>query len=185
MKENNKTDENYSRRILYLLLLVAFLVIVVISLSFTIYIREQKSKSKDINKKNEIVMRYTEDTNGISIQNAVPLTDEVGKAQSNENEYFDFTVESKVQSNQKIEYEIAVIKDKSSTIADKDIKIYLEEQKNGTYVESVAPVSFVPIESATDIGSPVGSMVLKKVHQSASLSKNYRLKIWISQEFVY
>ena len=184
MKEHNKVDEKYSRRVLALLLLVSLLVILVISLSFTIYIREQKENTKHENNTNQIIMKYTEDTNGISIQNAVPLTDEVGKAQTNENEYFDFTVQAKVDSEKKIEYEIAIVKDKSSTIPDKDIKIYLEEQKNGTYVQSAEPTNFVPIKSKTDIGAPVGTMVLKKVHQSSSLSKNYRLKMWINKDAI-
>ena len=56
-------------------------------------------------------MTYTENMNGISIQDALPTSDEVGKHLNGKGEYFDFTIKSNVV-NSSITYEIAAIKDK-------------------------------------------------------------------------
>lgn len=48
-----------------------------------------------MNVKANVSMTYTESTNGISIENASPTSDEVGKKLNGKNEYFDFTVSTK------------------------------------------------------------------------------------------
>lgn len=182
MKEEIIRDEGYARKVLLSLLLLTLFVILMISLSFSLYIKRQKEAIKKDDRISRISMNYTENTNGISIENAMPIEDEVGMKQTNDNEYFDFTVNYNVVGNAKVEYEIAAVKDSSSTIDDNDVKLYLEEQKSGTYVKTLEPKKFTPISSSTSVGSPKNSMVLKRVVKSASGSSNYRLRMWIKKE---
>ena len=182
MKEEIIRDEGYSRKVLLSLLLLTLFVILMISLSFSLYIKKQKDSIKKEDRISKISMNYTEDTNGISIENAMPIEDEIGKKQTNDNEYFDFTVNYNVVGDAKIEYEITAIKDSNSTINDSDVKLYLEEQKSGEYVQTLEPKEFTPISSSTSTGSPNGSMVLKKVIKTASGSSNYRLRMWIKKD---
>ena len=128
-------------------------------------------------------MTYTENMNGISIQDALPTSDEVGKKLNGKGEYFDFTIKSNIV-NSSITYEIAAIKDKSSTISDDSIKLYLEKQNSGTYEQVMEPTIFKSITKKSKIGSPKGSMVLYKLNRKKSGTDNYRLRMWIKEDAV-
>ncbi len=182
MKGEKIENKEYSKKIIISLILVIILVLLVICLSFSAYIKmEQNKQSKDDVKAN-VSMTYTESTNGISIENASPTSDEVGKKLNGKNEYFDFTVSTKNPNKSKVVYEIAAVKDKNSTISDNDIRIYLEKQVSGTYEEIVKPQPFKPIAKNSKIGSPKGSMLLKKVKTKVSSNDNYRLRMWLSDK---
>lgn len=182
MKSEEIENKEYSKKIIISLILVIILVLLVICLSFSAYIKmEQNKQSKDDVKAN-VSMTYTESTNGISIENASPTSDEVGKKLNGKNEYFDFTVSTKNPNKSKVVYEIAAVKDKNSTISDNDIRIYLEKQVSGTYEEIVKPQPFKPIAKNSKIGSPKGSMLLKKVKTKVSSNDNYRLRMWLSDK---
>lgn len=182
MKGEKIENKEYSKKIIISLILVIILVLLVICLSFSAYIKmEQNKQSKDDVKAN-VSMTYTESTNGISIENASPTSDEVGKKLNGKNEYFDFTVSTKNPKKSKVVYEIAAVKDKNSTISDNDIRIYLEKQVSGTYEEIVKPQPFKPIAKNSKIGSTKGSMLLKKVKTKVSSNDNYRLRMWLSDK---
>lgn len=189
MKEKEQEDKNYSKKIFILLLLVTLLVVFVISFSFAVFVKTEEGVDNTI-ESGEISMNYLEKTNGISIENAMPTSDEVGVKQLGENEYFDFTVNSKLVGDVKIVYEIAAIKDINSTIPDNEIRLYLEQEKSGTYTKVMEPKNFIAESKDTKIGTPKGAMVLKKVTKereeddSDKLVKyvdNYRLRMWLGE----
>ncbi len=191
MNSTQENKSNSSKFIFISVILVTILVILVLCLSFTAF---KKATSEDgtnpsndsngnggINSK--ISMTYTENMNGISIQDALPTSDEVGKHLNGKGEYFDFTIKSNVV-NSSITYEIAAIKDKSSTISDDSIKLYLEKQNSGTYEQVMEPTIFKSITKRSKIGSPKGSMVLYKLNRKKSGTDNYRLRMWIKEDAV-
>lgn len=189
MKEAEAEDKSYSRKIFILLLLVTLLVILVISFSFAVYVNNEEGVDNTIGS-GEISMNYIEKTNGISIENAMPTSDEVGKKQLGEGEYFDFTVNSKLVGDIKVIYEIAAVKDQSSTIPDNEIRLYLEQEKSGTYIEVMEPKNFVASPSNTEIGTPEGAMMLKRVTKErkdntddnvVKYVDNYRLRMWLGE----
>lgn len=190
MNSTQDNKNNSSKFIFISVILVAILVILVLCLSFTAFKKAISAVGDDRNNQNSgandginsrISMTYTEDMNGISIQDALPITDEVGKRLSSNGEYFDFTIRSNILNNS-ITYEIAAIKDNDSTISDDDIKLYLEKQNSGTYESVMEPTVFTPITKKTKIGSPTGSMVLYKVTKTKSGTDNYRLRMWIRED---
>lgn len=191
MNSTQENKSNSSKFIFISVILVTILVILVLCLSFTAF---KKATSEDgtnpsndsngnggINSK--ISMTYTENMNGISIQDALPTSDEAGKHLNGKGEYFDFTIKSNVV-NSSITYEIAAIKDKSSTISDDSIKLYLEKQNSGTYEQVMEPTIFKSITKRSKIGSPKGSMVLYKLNRKKSGTDNYRLRMWIKEDAV-
>ena len=179
--KNEEKKDDSSKGILLSILAITILVILVISFSFAAYIKAEKSKNSNKISTGNISMNYTEDTNGISIKDALPTSDTVGKQLKGEGEYFDFTINSTMLGNVSINYEIAAIKDESSTIADSDIRLYLEQQVSGSYEEVMAPSEYIPIKNRSDIGSPEGSMILKTVKKTKTTSDNYRLRIWLAE----
>lgn len=189
MKEKEKEDRRYTKKIFLSLLLVTLLVVFVVSFSFAVFIKTESGVEKTI-ETGEISMNYLEKTNGISIENAMPTSDTVGMNQLGENEYFDFTVNSKLVGDVKIIYEIAAIKDQNSTIPDNEIRLYLEQEKSGTYTKVMEPKNFVAESKDTEIGTPEGAMVLRKVIKKREENSddkivnyvdNYRLKMWLAE----
>ena len=179
-----KEKDNSSRVILLSLLAITILVISVISVSFATFLRVQEGKKSNTFSTGNISMNYTEDTNGISIENALPTSDMVGKTLKGKGEYFDFTINSTIVGNVSVNYEIAAIKDVNSSIPDGAVKLYLEQQKSGTYEEVMAPTFFTPIDKQTNVGSPKGSMVLLNVTKKSSSVDNYRLRMWLDENAV-
>ncbi len=169
-----------SKTIILTIIGISILVFSIVGLSFATFIGTQKGTKDNTISTGTVYMTYSEDTNGIKIENALPTTDVAGKVLNGKNEYFDFTVSSKLSAKVSIMYEVAATKDKNSTIADKDVKIYLEKQKSGTYTEVFAPSAYVPLKKKTDLGTPVGSMVLTKITHNKSQTDNYRLRMWLA-----
>lgn len=182
LKKEEEVDEKTSKKILLSIILITILVISVISLSFATFQKDNLNDDSNSISTGNISMNYTEDTNGISITNAMPISDEVGKSLKGVGEYFDFTINSTIVNNSKLTYQIAAVKDSKSTVPDSDIKLYLEQQKSGTYESVLDPVSFTPIKEISDIGAPKGSMILRTVDKNSSGSDNYRLRMWISDK---
>ena len=179
-----KEKDNSSRVILLSLLAITILVISVISVSFATFLRVQEGIKSNTISTGNISMNYTEDTNGISIENALPTSDMVGKTLKGKGEYFDFTINSTIVGNVSVNYEISAIKDVNSNIPDNAVKLYLEQQKSGSYEEVMAPSLFTPIDKQTNVGSPQGSMVLMNVTKKASSVDNYRLRMWLAENAV-
>ena len=124
-EREQQIDRKTSRRILLSILILTILVISVISISFATFQEVPNDNNPNSISTGNISMTYTEDTNGISITNALPISDVVGKTLKGKGEYFDFTINSTIVGKAKLVYEIAAIKDKSSTVSDSNIKLYL------------------------------------------------------------
>ena len=182
LKDEETIEENTSKKILLSIILITILVISVISLSFATFQKGNFNDNSNSISTGNISMNYTEDTNGISITNAMPISDEVGKSLKGVGEYFDFTINSTIVNNAKLTYQIAAVKDTKSTVPDSDIKIYLEQQKSGTYESVMDPTPFTPISETSDMGAPKGSMILRTVNKNSSGSDNYRLRMWINEK---
>ena len=131
-----------------------------------------------------IYLNYTEDTNGINITNAFPLTDNVGKLLSDENQYFDFTVEAKISGDVVAKYEVSAEKETSSTLDNDEVKLYLEKKVNNSYQEVMAPNHFTPLKESTDLGTMAGTMLLDSGTLSKSSTINYRLRMWVDENTI-
>ena len=179
-----KEKDNSSRVILLSLLAITILVISVISVSFATFLRVQEGIKSNTISTGNISMNYTEDTNGISIENALPTSDMVGKTLKGKGEYFDFTINSTIVGNVSVNYEVAAIKDVNSTIPDNAVKLYLEQQKSGSYEEVMPPTFFKPIDKQSNVGAPKDYMVLVNVTKKESAVDNYRLRMWLAEDAV-
>lgn len=127
-----------------------------------------------------IILKYSGDYNGIIINNSSKMDDTNGIISDY---YIDFSVDVKLLNAKYIDYEIVLSKDSSFlNISDNDIRIYLEQEQNGKYVEVLSPTSYKPLNKKTKYGSKIGSMILYKDHIKSSINRNYRLRVWVSPE---
>ena len=105
MKDNN----NNSKQVLLSVLGVAILVVAVVGVSFAAFSYSKTGEKVNTITTGTITMSYSETTNGINLTNALPMTDEVGKTLSEENQYFDFTVGATISGTTTINYAITAV----------------------------------------------------------------------------
>lgn len=179
MKDNSMKD-NSSKQILLSVLGVAILVVAVVGVSFAVFSYTGNGTVENKITTGTLSMTYTEDTNGISISNAMPMTDEAGKVLAGEDEKFDFTVASSISGTATINYEIAATKQDDSTLGDSDVRLYLEKKSGDAYSQVMAPAAYTGESAATDLGTPAGSMLLYSGSHTTSTTDNFRLRMWMA-----
>ncbi len=181
---------NNSKQILLSVLGVAILVVAVVGVSFAAFTFSQEGEVENYIQTGTITMTYTEGSTGITLTEALPMADAQGKLLSGEGQKFDFSVQATLSSATTINYEITAIKqaitgEGITQLKDTDVKLYLEKSVGDTanYVQSMAPANFTPISTASETGSPVGSMVLESgsFTTTGSTIHNYRLRMWMDQ----
>lgn len=183
--EQVSKDSN-SKQILLSILGVAILIVAVVGVSFAAFTYTGEGVRANTLSTGTITMTYTESSKGISINNAMPVSEDVGKVLSGDGEYFDFTVQSTIKGNANIGYEVVAVKDKASTIPDEYIRLYLEKGSTlGNYSEAVmVPSQFIPIAVSDKLGAPEGSMILDRGTFSSSKTNYYRLRMWIDSSYM-
>ena len=179
----NKKSDDLSKNFWYALAAISSILVILIGISFFLFsTREEEVIDKKI-KGGNILLKYTNDITGLTISKATPVTDEIGMKNDKEGQTFDFSLEINLEDAKDIEYEISAIKNDSlSTIADDDIRVYLEKEKSGTYSKVFGPAPFEALKKRSKLGSPEDSMVLVKSHTTKDLKENYRLRLWLSNK---
>ena len=178
---NDETVKKESNNKIFIIIICLFIfIIMVIGVSMATFTYTKENKSINTISTGNIYLNYTEDTNGINITNAYPVADEVGKTLTNEDQYFDFTVEASISGNVVASYEVSAEKEASSTLDNDEVKLYLEKKVNNTYQEVMAPKNFTPLKESTDLGTMAGSMLLDSGTVSKSSTINYRLRMWVA-----
>ncbi len=182
MNENEELKEEKKGKLYFILIILLLLVLLVIGISAVAVTVTKKGDKVNTITTGNIALDYTEDTNGITITNAMPMTDDVGKTLSGKDQYFDFSVISTIKGNAAITYEISGQKQETSTLGDKDVKLYLEKKIGSTYEEVMKPKVFTSLSSTTEVGSLKGSMLLYKETVDSSRTDSYRLRMWVNEQ---
>ena len=80
------------KKITITLVLTLVLVIAIVGISYAAFTYAGIGKKENTITTGVLTMTYIEDTNTISMSNALPTTDATGKKRLTKGEYFDFTV---------------------------------------------------------------------------------------------
>ncbi|MBD9098560.1 hypothetical protein EGP98_03020 [bacterium] len=180
--DEEKLKEEKNGKLYFILIALLLIVLLVIGISAVAVTVTKKGDKVNTITTGNISLDYTEDNNGITITNAMPTTDATGKTLSKNNEYFDFNVISTISGSANITYEISAVKSSNSTLDNNDVKLYLEKNQLGKYVEVMEPTKFKPLTSKSDIGSEKGTMILYKETVNKTTTDNYRLRMWLSDK---
>ncbi len=193
MKENKRKNKSKNQvkdervQATVIVILVFLLVLLVIGVTYAVF--QYASEGKKINqvKTGTITMNYTEGKTGISITNAMPISEEAGKILSNENDLFDFTVSTEITGDQGIIYEVVATKDNNSTLANNEIRLYLQSGTTaGIYdQEELNPTAYTPLDQDDNIGAKAGEMILatKGIYGTTSEIVYYRLRMWVDSSY--
>lgn len=174
-----------SKQILLSVFGIAILLIAVVGISYAIFSYSTSSNSENTIKSGGIQMSFIEsDTNVINIKNAMPMSDESGKIQSN---YFDFSIVTKINGITDINYSVVA---KSillrNQLDSKKVKIYLEKYENGVYKSVLDPSNF--LFNSNDLisnSNEFDSMLLYRGSFSSNTNQvmqkedKFRLRMWI------
>ena len=185
-------NENSSKQILLSVLGVAILVVAVVGISFAAFSYSRAGEKENTIQTGTITMSYTEDTNGIAITDALPITDPTGMALKGENNYFDFTVDTKIAGTTEINYAITAVKDTTlSTLSDDGVKVYLTkrvgtgddatETAESNYPQKVSEL--VKTVDGNAAGAPADQYILKTGTITASTTDYYRLRMWVADDY--
>jgi len=174
----NKKD--LSKKFWLTLIIIFLVLIVLVAVGFGIFATREDEVIIQKENGGNIVLNYSSNVSGLKLTNAIPTTNSVGIKKSEDGEYFDFSVDVMLDNAASIDYELSLVKDsKNSTIPDEDIRIYLEQEKSGTYTSVLEPQKFLPIGKDNEFGTKAGSMILTHVKKTKTATDHYRLRIWL------
>ena len=168
--------------------LVLILVLMIVGISYAAFKFTGLGNKPNTITTGAITMEYTESTNTISMTGALPTTDATGKVRLTAGEYFDFTIKSSIQGNANINWEIAaedITPSSAKKMDGKNIKLYLTKlDSTGAETQVMAPKVYNATTSAnTKTGRPSGVMSLATGTMSASETTNYRLRMYVDEDY--
>ena len=179
-----KKNNNFKSTAL-IILCVIILILAVIGVSYAAIFYSKMGEKVNRVTTGTMTMSYSENTNGINITNASPISDAVGKNLNDENQYFDFTVSASMSGSTIINYTITAIREVDSTLSDSAVKVYLTNLTNDEEVQVLAPtkLSDLQVSSNRNIGVPNGLFILFNGNFNKTESLNYRLRMWVADDY--
>ena len=178
---------NNKKQLLLSIGLVLILVLMIAGISYAAFKFTGLGTKPNTITTGAITMEYTESTNTISMTGALPTTDATGKVRLIAGEYFDFTIKSSIKGNANINWEIAaedITPSSAKKMAGKNIKLYLTKLNGDKEEEVMAPKVYNATTSAnTKTGRPSGVMSLATGTMSASETTNYRLRMYVDEDY--
>lgn len=179
-----------SKQVLLSVFGVALLIVAIVGISYAIFVFSAKSRVDNTVRSGGITFEYLEGDSVIDINDALPVSDEVGVKQTKS---FDFQVSSAIRGNTTVFYEVRA---KSLTVDNKIdnqyVKIYLEKKDGDDFSTVLSPTTFKenPNTSLTNISVDTNTMLLYsgrfsgKKATTTNYSDEFRLKMWLSDKYL-
>jgi len=169
-------------------IMILLLIIATVGVTFTAFTFSKEGTVENTLETSMIMLTYTEGKTGITLNETYPMSDETGKILTGTNNVFDFTVTATLGKSSLIGYEVTAVKipiTDMTPLLDNEVKLYLERaiDPDTTYESIMEPTNFIPRETQTEIGSPVGSMILDQGNftQEGTTIHHYRLRMWVDE----
>lgn len=180
-------EDNNSKQVLLSVLGVAILVVAVVGVSFAAFTFSQTGVKTNTITTGTINMSYSEPENGITLTNAMPMSDDTGKALSGPNETFDFTVTATINGSgtTTINYAITAVTEPGTILNDNYVKVYLTNMASDADTQILAPtvVSSLPKTSSDASGAPDGQFILDDGTFTTNATNEYRLRMWVADNY--
>ena len=179
-------EEDNSRKVFLSVLGVAILLVAVVGVSFALYSTGATGKDNSIST-GTITMSYTEPTNGILLEHALPISDAAGKQLTGPGKVFTFTVATTASGTVTVPYEINITKE-ASTLADSAVAVYLTKGTTPTETEVVAKklMSEVVLDSNKSALRPTAYKLYDTsvayengTVKTGEATTTYNLRIWV------
>ena len=179
--------KNKKKQIIITLVAIISLILITVGVTYAFFNYAKEGTTDNTIKTGTITFLYTEVSGvgkGISLTEAYPVADSIGKVQVGEGKVFDFKVTSNISMNSNIGYQVTARKKTGSTLANSAVKVYLTEV-NGTEQELLlSKYSELSQTDKVDI-SKYDERILYEGTVPANTSnyeKNFRLRMWVSDD---
>ena len=178
--------KNKKKQIIITLIAIISLIVITVGVTYAFFNYAKEGTTDNTIKTGSITFLYTEVSGvgkGISLTEAYPVADSIGKVQTGEGKVFDFKVTSNISMNSNIGYQVTARKKTGSTLANSAVKVYLTEV-NGTEQELL--LSKYSELSQTDKvdSSKFDERILYEATVPANTSnyeQNFRLRMWVDE----
>lgn len=186
MKNESINNDSNSKSTWLIIICIIILILAVVGVSYAAVFYSKAGEKVNRVTTGTMTMSYSENTNGINLTNAYPMTDDIGRNLNDTNQYFDFTVNATIGGNVIIDYVVTATKEGDSTLPDNAVKVYLTNLNSGTESQVLAPtkVSDLQITYQNTAGAPDGQYVLFYSTFSQTEARNYRLRMWVASDYV-
>ena len=176
---NNSDSSNKKKKDL-LITGITFLVIVLLGSTYAFFTYSRSSQAFTLTS-NGISAEFTEGTHEINFQNAYPISDEFAIENLDKLTYVDFTVSGDVANpDEAITYEIYLTEKSGNTLSSDYIKVYLTDENDNQVSGPSIYSSLTNTTYANDANT--GKLVFKNT-QTGTFSKDYRLYVWLDQNY--
>ena len=180
MKNNKKT-------VIVTLIAIISLIVITVGVTYAFFNYAKEGTTDNTIKTGTITFLYIEVSGvgkGISLTDAYPVADSIGKVQVGEGKVFDFKVTSNISMNSNIDYQVTARKKTGSTLANSAVKVYLTEV-NGTEQELLLS-KYSELDQTDKVdSSKFDERILYEATVPANTSnyeKNFRLRMWVSDD---
>ena len=179
--------KNKKKQIIITLVAIISLIVITVGVTYAFFNYAKEGTTDNTIKTGSITFLYTEVSGvgkGISLTDAYPVADSIGKVQVGEGKVFDFKVTSNISMNSNIGYQVTARKKTGSTLANSAVKVYLTEV-NGTEQELLlSKYSELDQTDKVDI-SKYDERILYEATVPVNISnyeKNFRLRMLVSDD---
>ena len=166
----NKLKENK----LILIIFIIGIILIVTGVTYSLYSILFTGKKEQTVVVGNINFTYNEKTNGLSLNNDDILDNTSG---INQEKYFDFDISLNSSNNISITYQIAIEEDKTNTLSNDKIKLYLTDQNNNKIKDPVN-ISNLKLD---DKG--YRKLYINTINQNET--QKYRLRAWVDVDKAY
>ena len=179
--------KNKKKQIIITLIAIISLIVITVGVTYAFFNYAKEGTTDNTIQTGSITFLYTEVSGvgkGISLTEAYPVADSIGKVQTGEGKVFDFKVTSNISMNSNIGYQVTARKKTGSTLANSAVKVYLTEV-NGTEQELLLS-KYSELDQTDKVdSSKYDERILYEATVPANTKnyeKNFRLKMWVSDD---
>ena len=166
--------EKLKQNKMLLIIFIIGIILLVTGVTFALYNILFTGKKEQTIVVGDINFTYNEKTNGLSLNNDDILDNTSG---INQEKYFDFDISLNSSNNISIAYQIAIEEDKTNTLSNDKIKLYLTDQNNNKILDPVN-ISNLKLD---DKG--YRKLYINTINQNET--QKYRLRAWVDVDKVY
>ena len=179
--------KNKKKQIIITLIAIISLIVITVGVTYAFFNYAKEGTTDNTIQTGSITFLYTEVSGvgkGISLTEAYPVADSIGKVQVGEGKVFDFKVTSNISMNSNIGYQVTARKKTGSTLANSAVKVYLTEV-NGTEQELLLS-KYSELDQTDKVdSSKFDERILYEgtvPANTANYEKNFRLRMWVSDD---
>ena len=179
--------KNKKKQIIITLVAIISLIVITVGVTYAFFNYSRTGTTDNVVKTGGITFLYTEVSGvgkGISLTEAYPIADSIGKVQVGEGKVFDFKVTSNISMNSSIGYQVTARKKTGSTLANSAVKVYLTEV-NGTEQELLLS-KYSELDQTDKVdSSKFDERILYEATvpaNTANYEKNFKLRMWVSDD---